>query len=361
MISLIFLLFITTTSAATAASVRNGIPVESPFGQRLLNQNGDDAIDFTWVSGYSLKFHSCHTALEFRADGGGSGDEEESPAERRQLVQFRLCPTGSCHRGCRRGAGNYVVEMREFLEAYMEMEQEQLEYACEKVENTCYCYDDAVDEETCLQNCFAEAGLEGCQDEEGGNNNNNNGNFELDRYLECEALNEDDDYRESLYVGAYCSGNGIYLGTFTDRQCTVKASKSAYKSYTGYELPYSTTSIISKDCMSCKEPSEYDDDVAADQYDADEVNEICEELYERSAKCERNINGVDYKSTGGCEYINKLLPRMDRLANNRVAPSKVFAWLFFLSTVGLSAFIAMKWKEMERSKVSLTSQGGVAA
>ena len=86
---------------------------ESPFQPRHLNNNQDDAIDFTWISNYSIRFHSCHTAMEFRPEGGGGSADgnDESPTELLQLVQFRLCPTNdrttTCRKNCRHGA-DYV-------------------------------------------------------------------------------------------------------------------------------------------------------------------------------------------------------------------------------------------------------------
>jgi len=120
--------------------------------------------------------------------------------------------------------------------------------------------------------------------------------------------------------------------------------------------------------MSCKEPADNNNDNNNnggndDQYDADEVQESCEELYERSAKCERNLQGVDYKSNGGCDYIYKLLPQMERIAKHKVAPSKVFAWIFFLSTVGLAVLATLLWQKLHPNsmKVALLNRGGVVA
>ena len=104
--------------------------------RRQLNNNDDD-VDYSWVKGYSIKFESCHTISEFRADGGGGGssdEDDESPVEMKRLVNFKLCPTveqdddgyeyglydytSSCGK-CRNGA-EYLVEMRDFLEAYLD-------------------------------------------------------------------------------------------------------------------------------------------------------------------------------------------------------------------------------------------------
>lgn len=358
------LLFVFSLASAALAD----IPVDSKLGHRLLSKArllNDNNNAYTWVSNYSIKFHSCHTTLEFRADGGsGDGQQDEEPTESMRLVHFTLCPTDSCHAGCHNGA-DYLVEMREFVESYLEFQMDQQEYNCEQVKENCYC-DNYNDDEVCLSQCYATAGLDYCDEQD------NDDEFEIDRFLECEALNEDNNnnnnnyyYQQSVtYVGAYCASNGrgIHLGTFSDRQCTKHTSTSNYKKYTGYDLPYTTTSIVSNDCISCQEPSEYDDDYNQDQYDADEVREICEGLYERSAKCEKNIpSSVNpYKSTGGCDYIFNTLPKVERLSKGGPVLSTVFAWVFFSSTVLVSAYAAFLWQKAKRAHVdlSLSSGGG---
>lgn len=358
-------LLIASLLPIAVSSWNNGsanIPADSKLGERLLstarriNENNDDGVDTTWISGYSIKFHSCHTTTEFRADAGREEDDNDgSPMEMTHLVQFRLCQSCS---SCQRHSGDYVVELREFMETYLEMKEDEKEYQCEQVENSCSCeYDDQVDDEdTCLQNCYAAAGLSDCADDE---NDNNDDDFELDRYMECRALNENnDDSAQALYVGAYCSSNGkgVYLGTFNDRQCTDKANQNAYYSYMGTELPYSTTSLISNDCVSCLEPADGDDDA-----NGDAVKETCEELYERSAKCERNLK-VETPNNGGCNFIFNLMPQFERIAKNKVSPSRIFAWIFFLSSVALVGLALFLWKKLSRTKVRLFGQeGGVLA
>ena len=227
----------------------------------------------------------------------------------------------------------------------------------EKVEENCDC-ENANDDEYCLTQCYATAGLDYCEQNDNNNNNNNNGNdFEVDRYLECERINEDDGYSAGLYVGAYCANNGksIQLGTFSDRQCTsaVSDDSNVFYSLTGMTLPYTDKSLVSNDCISCKEPVEYDDDYAADQYDADQVVEICEDLYERSAKCEKHLeNG----NTGGCDYIYTTLPAMERLAEGKQSPATALAWVFGVGCVGLIGYVMFLHKQQKSRTVNLSEQ-----
>jgi hypothetical protein len=239
----------------------------------------------------------------------------------------------------------------------------QQEYNCEKVQNNCDC-ENYNDDDVCLAQCYVDAGLDYCEDNDNGDDDGND--FEVDKYLECEQVGDnDDDYTASVYVGAYCSSNGanIYLGAFTDRQCTQKTSSSAYSTLTGYDLPYTSTSLVGHDCISCKEPSEYDDDYNADQYDADAVTEFCEDLYDRSAKCEKSLKNVDTATTSGCDYIHKVLPRMERIANHSASASTIWATVFFMTTLVAAGAAFFFYTKLNRNKgVDLSSQGmGVGA
>jgi len=55
-----------------------------------------------------------------------------------RLVHFKLCPTDYCASGCSGGA-DYVIDMNEFVQAYMEYKVEAQEAECESVANNCYC------------------------------------------------------------------------------------------------------------------------------------------------------------------------------------------------------------------------------
>ena len=362
--------FAATDIAASSRLGRRLLSAAQPVNFRELNNNNNDEVDYTWVADYSIRFDSCHTTLAFRADAGNSADEEDgAPTESMRLVHFKLCPTDSCDGKCQHGA-DYLVEMREFVEAYLEFQMTQQEYNCEQVENNCDC-ENANDDQACLADCYTAAGLDYCQEDENNYNNNQNGNndFELDRYLECARLNDnaDDGYSSSaIYVGAYCAANGkaIYLGTFSDRSCTQFTNSNTFKTYTGYDLPYTSESIVSNECLSCREPAEYDDDnyYNQDRQDEDEVIEMCEELYQRSAKCEGNLqNNAAQQYTGGCDFMNKQLPAFEKLAAGKGGASSATIWacVFAVTTALLAVYAAFLYRRITRlsnNKVNLSSQ-----
>jgi len=250
---------------------------------------------------------------------------------------FQLCPSDTCGGTCR--GGEYLVEMRYFVEAYMDHKLA----SCEQIAEDCGCYYDDL----CLSYCYAAAGLDGC----GGDNGDDDWESEVKQYLECEAIADYDDDYMSVYVGAYCSSNGknIYLGTFKDRQCSQKAAEGAYKSLKGRELPYTSESLVDNDCIACG-------GTRNNYYGTNQVLEFCEEIYGNSTKCERNLDLYN-KDTGGCEYIHKILPRLEALANGTIPASTVFAWVFGITTLCAGGAVLFLFTKTRRGKVNLSSQG----
>lgn len=245
----------------TLPESRDTTPRTTP---RLLEDDG-----YSWMSGYSLKYENC-----FANDG---------------VATFRLCPEDdSCKSGCSGGA-SYSVDFLFFVDAFTEAQLGAREYACEMTRENC----DDDDEDT----CYANAGLDYCID------NDDEDEFDIQEYLEC-AQFDDGDY----YVGPFCSSEdaySIYLGLYTDEYCSVLADEGTFYELYGYELPYSSTSIIETECARCREHALDQDQNEGDQEDEDDVIEQCEELYEGSAKCEEEID-VEYADTSGCSYIEQL-------------------------------------------------------
>ena len=160
------------------------MPAESKSGKRLLskarrvenNNNNDQEAD--WLAGYSIKYDSCSSLIQVREEGG----DEEGLLYTQNLVKFVICAgnaSGSCD-SCGSGIAQYVVNMRDFVEAYSEMKTEQKEYACEMIAEYCYC-DNANDDEVCEAQCYTDAGMDECIQYEGQEE------FEIAEYLECEG------------------------------------------------------------------------------------------------------------------------------------------------------------------------------
>lgn len=162
-----------------------------------------------------------------------------------------------------------------------------------------------------------------------------------------------------LYGGLYCGddGKGVYLGAFTDEQCTTKDTYNTYYKTTGQSLPYSSKSIIGSGCVSCKNPYYVEGD---DDNDQDEVNEMCMELYEQAGKCESNLN-IDYPTTDACIYINNVVPNLEKLykGENASSASTGWAWFFGLTTFSLAGFIGYQTMNKKKASIDLAESDGV--
>ncbi|KAL7540637.1 hypothetical protein ACHAXR_010267 [Thalassiosira sp. AJA248-18] len=397
--------FLSTLTAATAGKAPVEVPTSdiaasSRLGNRILSSARQlDGDNFSWIAGYSLKFQKCATSDEyyggyFGGDGNNNNDRQNyNGMYKQRLVHFKLCPTGNCD-SCSNGA-DYVIDMNEFVEAYIESKLEAQEYNCEMVRENCY-YDDETHRHSSsyLARCYIDAGLDYCDD---GNNNNNNGNnqaeFQLEDAVECKELDVDDEalqyyyYNQGgnnqqnqynnyqggnnngemkLFVGPYCDAKGknIYLGTFMDETCSFAAPSGTYEKFSyGQALPYSDESLISSTCVSCKEPADEDDQNNGDQDDEDDVLEICERLYEDSGKCESGLaSGVTYyPNTMACEFLKTLkAPGKMNSTKSSVSASKVFAGLFAVTTFAFAGVAYFMYQKASRADVNLSSADGGA-
>ena len=131
----------------------------------------------------------------------------------------------------------------------------------------------------------------------------------------------------------------------------------------GASVPYAKKSLVDSGCVSCKEPKEVDNQNYWDQQDADEVNEMCADLYEVAGKCEKDLSGyMPYRNNMGCGFISSLKnpSLLAKSANAANMPAKVFAGIFGVTTVALAALSAYLWKKSRRQDVSLTGGNTLA-
>ena len=162
---------------------------------------------------------------------------------------------------------------------------------------------------------------------------------------------------QSIRRSQLITGSEVYLGLYTDDTCTNFADstngRDTYKSLTSSELPYSTTSLISNDCVSCievedlnrREEEKQDDAYGDDAEDADEVSEQCERLYESSGKCEGSLaamNGATPNNNacsyiGGIQYTNAQgVVRKRTTAHDR---ANIFIGVFAAAFVAMGAVV----------------------
>merc|ERR1719215_679513 len=180
--------------------------------------------------------------------------------------------------GCSSDYGDYIIGMDQYLEAYFESVQQDQEYNCEYAENYEMDCENADDEEICQYDFYMALGMEYCvdknpyaDDEEEEDDQWN----DLGEMAECRDYNFDNGRKlkggkrkldeVEYFVGPYCSENGgsIHLGLFTEETCSQFADEYggretfASLSY-GKSLPYSDSTMIGSECMSCKEPADVD-------------------------------------------------------------------------------------------------------
>ena len=379
------------------------IKADSEQGMKLLSQarrvEEDGEVDFTWVSGFSVKFQGCHHISQWNDE---ANDEEDVRISTKRLVRFRLCPSDSCSadssKGCTEGYGDYIVDMNAYLESYFEAKKTYQEFQCEYLENyVCGCDEnDGDNEDYCLWDCFGGHNMaDVCMDENPYNQGNDNQEeqfeFELEEYMECAQAGFDNDnnyyyqYMQNngyynnngnnnnnngeeieFSIGPYCASQGgaIYLGVFTDDTCTEFADdnggRDTFYGMTGIELPYSSANIIDMDCFSCMEPKENNND-GNDEEDEDEVNEFCEQIYQSAGKCEGNLGyGTVYSpNNNACNYMEGIkIVRKDGTVITADAKANktasIFIGLFVVAFVLLSAYVYYLKTKLDRASINLS-------
>ena len=416
--------FIALFASVASASVLNpseGVPADSKLGMNLLRkaqvieparhleQNNNEAQSF--IAGYELKYLGCSSLIQVNPEG----NQDEGILYTQHLVKFALCPENSC--GSCSGGGEYVVNMLEFVDAYTEAKLNEKEMACENIRENCYC-DNANDDEVCENSCYSQAGMDSCIEYEGQEE------FEIQRYLECQGKwvvlccllrtycrkqvciltkklflpstemennngnnnnnnqnannynNQNGNYYGSLYVGPYCSSDGhsIHLGVFYDQGCTNRADNNLYaKRNYGASLPFSSESLVKRECISCKQYEQNDNNNNNNNgnnnngnynYYNYEINEICEQSYETAVKCESGMS-KNYKDTTGCDYINNILPRLTSasksagvygsLSASPGGAAKAFAWIFAATTILFGAYAYFLYRKIKRGGAGVPS------
>lgn len=91
-------------AAASASSLTTDSKVGAQIMSKARSLNQNDNLYYSWISKYSIKFDGCASVPQF---------EKEEGMTSRMLAKFTLCQTD----GCNKCQGDYVVEMRELVEA----------------------------------------------------------------------------------------------------------------------------------------------------------------------------------------------------------------------------------------------------
>ena len=231
--------------------------------------------------------------------------DADSPLALQHFVIFRLCPTSSCSSCDGDGVmyGKYAVEVDTYLESMVEYQKQAFETTCNTCDRTCNKNDDGDSDQaqtsayctSCSEQCNFYSNLEA------------NGYVDASAYTQCQQLavanngedegaaaeEEDDD--TLLYIGPRCNAKGkIIIGLFSDEKCHEPVDGQNIETLLGAKLSYHMLNNTYTDegaCVSCKEVDDGDENAQdeaqqGDDLDADNVNEMCENLYNSAAKCE---------------------------------------------------------------------------
>eukprot|EP00557_Chaetoceros_sp_GSL56_P007104 CAMPEP_0176503666 /NCGR_PEP_ID=MMETSP0200_2-20121128/15490_1 /TAXON_ID=947934 /ORGANISM="Chaetoceros sp., Strain GSL56" /LENGTH=388 /DNA_ID=CAMNT_0017902983 /DNA_START=794 /DNA_END=1960 /DNA_ORIENTATION=+ len=341
------------------------------------NKNYANQVDTTWISGYSLKFQGCHQVSQWNPN---VDQEEDVRIESKRLARFRLCPASSCSSnsggGCAKGYGDYIVDMDVFLQSFMENKRQVQEEACQTyAQYNCSCQNND-DQQGCMQNCYYNAGMSECIEQNGNNQNNYNQNIDVNDYLECSAYNAGGARRledggnangnangAEYFIGPYCSDKGgqIVLGMFTDDSCTEFADdyggRTTYESMTGMSLPYHSTSIVDTKCYSCE-----GEQMNNGGYYVDQAKEACAEMYVSAGKCETQLTsalGYSAINENACTYMEgiKITRSNGIIISGAATANKVasaFIGIFSVSFVLLGSYVYYLKTKLDRGSVNLS-------
>ena len=260
------------------------------------------------LSQFSLRFEQCQY-IKMYDDELAEDNNYDSPLATRHFVVFRLCPSDSCDT-CE-VYGTYTLGVQDYLQFTSEYQKQDLEAMCESCDESC---DGDVDNcSGCGKTCYLFENLE------------DSGYIDASQYVECQvfevqnnddanaAAGDDGANNNALYIGPRCdSGSSIVIGLFSDENCAVPLDDMDVEEVLGAKLSYHllqhTSSNNSPVCLSCAE-GVYAEDDDKDAADEDNVNEMCEELYNSAAKCETETgitNGFIQSNRDEQDYENQV-------------------------------------------------------
>jgi hypothetical protein len=362
------------------------------------------------ISGYSMKFEMCQFVKTYD-DELAENEEYPSVLGTKRFVVFRLCPDSDCS-SCNYNYGEYIISLDEYLEATVAYQQELQQDMCDAC-NECgqeqEQEQDQQQDETQQQDEGGrrrrklEVDCDTCYDEcQKIENMEENGYVDATEFLECQMIYDpEDDGKDGLYAGPMCANSGtkIKIGVFTDENCNFHDSSKSVDDYLmngdngNMQLSHALLkTTYSNVCISCKEPDEEDqaDNTANDaNNDADNVNEMCEALYDAAGKCEKH-HGFDngYANYDGyenqyaneeivCDYIESLLKGtydedgeiviggsfIKGGGGSKTTGGQKFALTFFiLGTVALAVYAGVLHSKLTKGgKADLSRQGGAMA
>jgi len=379
-------------AAVVSKLVRGAVPTaNSQLGRELDEQYQPD------ISSYYLKFEKCQFVKAYD-DELAENDEAGTVLATKRFVIFRLCPDSGCS-SCNYNYGEYLVDLETYLESTVEYAQETQEEMCNACEENCY-NNNQNNNERFLQNNYYSVDCDSCVDEcEKIENMEDNGYIDATEFLECQMIYDpEDDNTAAIYAGPVCSSSGtkIKIGVFTDEDCLFADTSKDVEDYLMNDdggnmmLSHALLKTTYTDtCISClqvdenEEQNQYNNN--GEQQEA-EVLELCEQIYEEAAKCEKthgfdngfaNYYGYENQLSNEevvCDFMQSLKSgtydeegeiivsgSSGRFSGSATTGGQKFALTFFvLGTVGLALYAGMLHTKLTKGS-DLTSSGGAMA
>jgi len=280
--------------------------------QNAQQQQADEYSNYGFnITKYSLKYAGCSSIATY-SDDLAMNEDANTVFEIDQYVVFRFCPSKTCSAsstyGCMSDYGEYMVPIDNWLSIISEYREEEFERYCNYCQ-TCYggnngnreledaaaaaaANDDgaAAQGDDFVYNCSYQSQCSGyadvCYDDQN--------HVDLSKFFDCKQYAANDDL--TLYLGPHCASDKktILLGVYEDQYCSkYVGDKYDVGTLTGLTL---SSDIFGEyyqtDCIPCQESNLKFQNVANDNVDADSVTELCENLYDYSAKCNRHVGGA---------------------------------------------------------------------
>lgn len=296
---------------AATATVQNDV-LRSLNDNEFYNYNMNYAYD---LSKYSVVFEHCQD-VKMYDDDLAADEDATSPLARRHFVVFRLCPTDTCSEECDSNFGRYATDVETFLTSTVNYQETDMEDMCQNCQEECDEYGESCS--GCGKTCYDYENME------------NLGYLDAANYVECQEIqnenaeqnqgendeNQNDDQQwQQLFVGPACTSSGtIGIGLFSDENCMEPETNYELEDILGAPLSFTLLShSLNKkktSCLGCAENNGGDQNQNQnDANDVDDVNEMCEDLYDSAAKCESKTgiyNGFIQTAKEDNDYENQV-------------------------------------------------------
>eukprot|EP00586_Coscinodiscus_wailesii_P007032 CAMPEP_0172491132 /NCGR_PEP_ID=MMETSP1066-20121228/21832_1 /TAXON_ID=671091 /ORGANISM="Coscinodiscus wailesii, Strain CCMP2513" /LENGTH=538 /DNA_ID=CAMNT_0013260009 /DNA_START=220 /DNA_END=1836 /DNA_ORIENTATION=+ len=129
-------------------------------------------------------------------------------------------------------------------------------------------------------------------------NDNDDGYIDYDDFLEC--VKYENENGEELYIGPHCASDGatLVLGLYQDEDCSYYVGDNYdISDFTGLNIQDDgLAKYYSGECINCKQSELAYQNQDENDDDDNAVSEICENLFDQSAKCHKFYNNPVYMS-----------------------------------------------------------------